>query len=61
LLWLTLVVALAVGWWVDRSRLAGRAADVPSLKQSLSDKNKENDRLVRRAAELENLIGRPSR
>jgi len=24
LLWLTLVVALAVGWWVDRARLAVR-------------------------------------
>ena len=30
LLWLTVVVALAVAWWVDRSNLAGRAerADV---------------------------------
>jgi hypothetical protein len=54
LLWLTLVVALATGWWLDRSRLAGLAADVPSLRQSLSDKNKDIERLVRRATELEN-------
>jgi hypothetical protein len=27
LLWLTLVVALIVGWWVDRSNLAKKLAD----------------------------------
>ena len=59
LLWLTLVVALTVGSWVDRSRLAGPAAEAPSLKQSLSDKKKENDRLVHRIVELENITGRP--
>ena len=35
LLWLTLVVALAVGWWLDRSRLAGPAAEAPVLKKQL--------------------------
>lgn len=27
LLWLTLVVGLAVGWWVDRGRVVASAAD----------------------------------
>jgi hypothetical protein len=27
LLWLTLVVALAVAWWVDRGRMAARFSD----------------------------------
>jgi hypothetical protein len=27
LLWLTVVVALVVGWWVDRSRLTGEIRD----------------------------------
>ncbi|HUE74980.1 MAG TPA: hypothetical protein VMP01_29200 [Pirellulaceae bacterium] len=32
LLWLTVVAALGVGWWVDRSRLAQRIEELtPSL------------------------------
>lgn len=34
LLWLTLVVALAVGWWVDRSRIARDAASTASKLSS---------------------------
>ena len=31
LFWITVVVALALGWWVDRSRLAAEARDLWSL------------------------------
>ncbi|HUE74711.1 MAG TPA: hypothetical protein VMP01_27835 [Pirellulaceae bacterium] len=32
MLWLTVVVALAVAWWIDRSRLAQRIEELtPSL------------------------------
>ena len=37
LLWLTVVVALAVGWWVDRSNITRHAAEsYAELEQSAS-------------------------
>jgi len=36
LLWLTLVVALAVAWWMDRRRITEREDRVGTLQQVLS-------------------------
>jgi hypothetical protein len=33
LLWLTVVVALAVGWWLERGRLLQEVADLSALKK----------------------------
>jgi hypothetical protein len=45
-LWLTVMVALVMAWWVDRSRLASRAKETESfqalsatLTQQLQNKN----------------------
>ena len=46
ILFVTLIVALALGWWIDRSRLAKRATETDSfqalsesLAQQLQNKN----------------------
>jgi hypothetical protein len=36
LLWLTLVVALAVGWWLDRRKISDLENRVGTLQQTLS-------------------------
>jgi len=42
LLWLTVVVALAVGWWVDRTSYRGLREE----NSRLSKKLKETDRML---------------
>ena len=37
-LWLTVVVALAVGWWIDRGRLVAEKNEARVWKQSEMDK-----------------------
>jgi hypothetical protein len=48
LLWLTLVVALAVGWWIDHRQLASDAAAAKTPLRELIDRmNAENVRIER--------------
>ncbi|MCI0361117.1 MAG: hypothetical protein L0211_21770 [Planctomycetaceae bacterium] len=47
LLWLTVVVALAVGWWIDRAHLAFRSADYRRLKTVEAEELKQRAEFFR--------------
>ena len=46
ILWLTFAVALAVGWWIDRSRLAIPAGEYRLLKAEAARKKAEEAQLL---------------
>ena len=52
-LWLTLVVGLAVGWWLDRERLMARAERAEDAYELLQ---RQNDELRVRANAAEQAL-----
>jgi hypothetical protein len=48
LFWLTLVVALAVGWWLDRSAIRGELDNANWRRGDYLIRNKELEREIRR-------------
>jgi hypothetical protein len=53
LLWLTVVVALGLGWWIDRSQI------IRDFQIAIDRANKETTKWFERAKEAESLQNMP--
>ena len=55
-LWLTVVAAVAVAWWIDRDQLAGPAADYHRLKPDYDRLKSEEEAIPQRYRQVIDMI-----